>query len=121
MVDITMFDELDVEKSKWNSKGRFTIFNIAKKKTGTFWPRLLKDTKKDATIKVIMQIPVFQADWDKWIDEDEEEKKTGEEWNPDKMNGIFVSRIFLQTLTQANLKVIRMMKEKARVIQNVDI
>ena len=31
----------------------------------------------------------FQADWDKWIDEDEEEKKPAEAWNPDNMNGIF--------------------------------
>ena len=54
-----MFDEPDVEKSKWNSKGRFTIFNIAKKKTGIFWPRLLKDTKKDSTIQVIVKITVF--------------------------------------------------------------
>ena len=50
-VDILMFDELDTEKSKWNSKGRHTIFNIAKKKAG-FWPRLLKDTIKDAMVKV---------------------------------------------------------------------
>ena len=47
-----MLDEVDVEKSKWNAKGRNIIFNIAKKKTGTFWSRLLKDTKKDPMIKV---------------------------------------------------------------------
>ncbi len=52
VVDIQMFDEIDVENTKWNSKGRYVIFNIVKKKTGTFWPRLLKDTKKEATIKV---------------------------------------------------------------------
>ena len=52
VADIVMFDEIDVEKSKWSAKGRNTIFNIAKKKTGTFWPRLLKDSKKDPTIKV---------------------------------------------------------------------
>lgn len=46
-----MFDEIDVEKSKWNAKGRNAIFNIAKKKEG-FWARILKDTKKDPMIKV---------------------------------------------------------------------
>lgn len=51
-----MFDEVDVEKSKWNAKGRNTIFNIAKKKTGVFWPRLIKDTKKDQNIKVQFKI-----------------------------------------------------------------
>jgi hypothetical protein len=51
-----MFDEVDVEKSKWNSKGRNTIFNIVKKKTGVFWPRLVKDTKKDSSIKVEFKI-----------------------------------------------------------------
>ena len=46
-----MFDEIDVEKSKWSAKGRNAIFNIVKKKSGAFWPRLLKDTKKDQSIK----------------------------------------------------------------------
>ena len=76
-----MHGEIDVEKSKWSAKGRNTIFNIAKKAVGPFWPRLLKDAKKDPTIK---------ADWDKWTDEDEEEKKpAGGEWDPNKMDGIF--------------------------------
>ena len=52
VVDIQMFDEIDVEQTKWNSKGRYVIFSIIKKKSGPFWPRLLKDTKKEATIKV---------------------------------------------------------------------
>lgn len=47
-----MFDEIDVEKSKWSAKGRNAIFNIVKKKGGAFWSRLLKDPKKDQSIKV---------------------------------------------------------------------
>ena len=47
-----MFDEVDVEKSKWSTKGRDVIFNVVKKKAGPFWPRLLKDEKKDPSIKV---------------------------------------------------------------------
>lgn len=40
-----------MEKSKWNAKGRNTIFSLAKKTSGPFWPRLTKDTKKDPNIK----------------------------------------------------------------------
>lgn len=60
------------------------IFNIAKKKTGPFWPRLIKDDKKEHTIN---------SDWVKWMDEDDEEKKPGAEWDPDSMNGILIYRI----------------------------
>eukprot|EP00831_Metopus_contortus_P065713 TRINITY_DN5867_c0_g1_i4.p1 TRINITY_DN5867_c0_g1~~TRINITY_DN5867_c0_g1_i4.p1 ORF type:complete len:192 (-),score=54.54 TRINITY_DN5867_c0_g1_i4:51-626(-) len=78
-IEHMLFGELDIEKSKWNTKGRSVIFNLVKKESGPFWPRLLKDEKKDQTIK---------ADWDKWIDEDEEEKKVEGDWDPEKMNDI---------------------------------
>ena len=55
------------------------IFNIVKKKAGAFWPRLLKSDKKEPTVK---------ADWDKWIDEDEEEKKPAPGWDPESMEGM---------------------------------
>lgn len=74
-----MYGPIDVEKSKWNAKGRNTIFNIAKKESGPYWPRLLKDTKKDHMVK---------QDWDKWVDEDEADKKPEGQWDPDKMDGI---------------------------------
>lgn len=45
-----MFDEIDVDKSKWSANGRNVLINIAKKKAG-FWTRITKDTKKDPTIK----------------------------------------------------------------------
>lgn len=78
MVKFQLFDEIDTEKSKWSTKGRNVKFNIVKKKVGPFWPRLIKDEKKESTIK---------ADWDKWIDEDEEEKKPEPGWDPDSMQG----------------------------------
>lgn len=78
-MDIQTYDEIDVEKSKWSSKGRNVIFNLIKKKPGPFWPRLTKDEKKEQTIK---------SDWSKWADEDEDEKKPGAEWDNEAMNGI---------------------------------
>jgi prostaglandin-E synthase len=77
VVDFQLFDEINVETSKYSTKGRNVIFNIMKKNVGPFWPRLIKDTKKEQTIK---------SDWDKWADEDEEEKKPGADWDPDQMN-----------------------------------
>ncbi len=49
-----MFDEIDVDKSKWSAAGRNVIFSIVKKKAGPFWPRLLKDDKKDPSIHVLL-------------------------------------------------------------------
>eukprot|EP00826_Nyctotherus_ovalis_P054231 TRINITY_DN7090_c0_g2_i10.p1 TRINITY_DN7090_c0_g2~~TRINITY_DN7090_c0_g2_i10.p1 ORF type:complete len:206 (+),score=70.26 TRINITY_DN7090_c0_g2_i10:100-717(+) len=74
--DIELHGELDIDKSKWNAKGRNTIFTLVKKNPGPFWPFLTKDSKKDPNIK---------ADWSKWIDEDDEEKKPEGNWDPDNM------------------------------------
>ena len=51
-LDIELFDELNIDKSKWKAKGRQVIFNLVKKKPGIFWPRLLKNLKIDTNIKV---------------------------------------------------------------------
>ena len=48
-----MYEEIDVEKSKWSTAGRNVIFNLAKKKIGPFWPRLVKEEKRDPMIKVL--------------------------------------------------------------------
>jgi hypothetical protein len=46
--DITLFAEVDVESSKWNTKGRNIILNIVKKDTeAEHWPRLTKDKVKN--------------------------------------------------------------------------
>ena len=64
--DLQLFDEVDVEQSKWNTKGRNIICNIVKKnqESEEHWPRLTKDKTKNAHI---------QVDWSKWVDEDEED------------------------------------------------
>ncbi len=48
-----LFAEVDVENSKWNTKGRNTIISIAKKEAGgEYWPRLTHTDKKDQSIRV---------------------------------------------------------------------
>ncbi len=41
------------------------MFILIKQEAGPYWPRLLKDSKKNHWLK---------ADWNKWRDEDEEEE-----------------------------------------------
>jgi hypothetical protein len=57
------FSAVNKAESKWNTKGRNTIFNISKEdKDAEYWPRLFKDKAKNSRISV---------DWSKWVDEDE--------------------------------------------------
>ena len=78
--DIQLFDQVNVEASKWNTKGRNIILNIVKQNSeAEHWPRLTKDKVKNAHI---------QIDWVKWVDEDEENeaKPMGEDWDAENMN-----------------------------------
>ena len=70
---------MNVDVSGWNTKGRNIILNLVKTNPGEYWPRLTKDKVKNAHI---------QADWAKWVDEDEEDeaKPLPEDWNQDNMN-----------------------------------
>jgi len=46
--DIQLFEEVDFEASKWNTKGRNIILNIVKKNLDQeYWPRLTKDKVKN--------------------------------------------------------------------------
>jgi hypothetical protein len=78
--DLALFGAVSMEESKWNTKGRNIILNIVKaNKEEAYWPRLTKEKIKNSHI---------QADWAKWVDEDEEDeaKPLGEDWNEDNMN-----------------------------------
>ena len=78
--DLKLFAEVKLEESKWNTKGRNIIMNIVKvDQEASYWPRLTAEKVKNSHI---------QADWAKWVDEDEEEeaKPLGEDWNDDNMN-----------------------------------
>lgn len=57
---------------------------MKKDKTAAFWKRLVEEDKKNSMI---------QADWSKYIDEDEEETEAGKglggpggDWDPEMMN-----------------------------------
>ena len=80
--EIKLFADIDVDESKWNTKGRNIIIVISKKdKEQEYWPRLTEDKSKNAKI---------QIDWTKYIDEDDEgaepEKVPGADWDPNMMN-----------------------------------
>ncbi|XP_027367285.1 co-chaperone protein p23-1-like [Abrus precatorius] len=64
-INIDLFDKVDVNNSK-ASTGSRNIFYIVKKSESKWWSRLLKPEGKP---------PVFlKVDWDKWVDEDEEQE-----------------------------------------------
>ncbi|XP_061345172.1 co-chaperone protein p23-1-like [Gastrolobium bilobum] len=64
-VNIDLFDKVDVNNSK-ASVGARNIFYLVKKTENKWWDRLLKQGGKP---------PVFlKVDWDKWVDEDEEQE-----------------------------------------------
>nr|CAD1817365.1 unnamed protein product [Ananas comosus var. bracteatus] len=63
-LDIELFDKVDTKESKSNIGVRNIVY-VAKKAEKKWWSRLLKqEGKPPAFVKV---------DWDKWIDEDEED------------------------------------------------
>ncbi|XP_068642623.1 co-chaperone protein p23-1-like [Aristolochia californica] len=67
-IDLDLYDEVDVDESK-SSIWLRNIRYIIKKAEEKWWNRLLKQEGKP---------PVFlKVDWDKWVDEDEEEQKSG--------------------------------------------
>lgn len=65
-IDVTFFDEIDVEASTKVLTTRHLALRLRKKKTQLeFWPRLTKDKQaRGSTIK---------TDFDKWVDEDEQD------------------------------------------------
>ncbi|KAL7584076.1 hypothetical protein Lser_V15G43035 [Lactuca serriola] len=67
-ININLHDKVDVDKSK-ASVGPRTIVYLIKKEESKWWNRLLKEEGKT---------PMFvKCDWDKWLDEDEQEEKVG--------------------------------------------
>jgi len=62
--------EIDIEASKWNTKGRNIVVMLKKKdEEADSWTRIQKNKTKNAKI---------ETDWAKWVDSDEEEE------DPDK-------------------------------------
>lgn len=78
-LDLELFDEINPGDVKQHSTDRTISLFIGKKEEGPFWPRLLKASGK---------APLYvKADWDKWVDEDEEEEAS------DLMSGFDMSAL----------------------------
>ncbi|KAI4233979.1 MAG: hypothetical protein L6R40_006905 [Gallowayella cf. fulva] len=64
-VELEFYAEIDVENSKTHHTSRDVFFVLRKKEMKEeYWPRLLKESKK---------IHFLKTDFDKWVDEDEQE------------------------------------------------
>lgn len=64
-LEIDLFDSVVVEESKWKVTDFSVTFNLAKlDKEAGYWPRLVKQAGK---------LKWLSCDWDKWVDEDEEQ------------------------------------------------
>lgn len=65
-VDLELYAEIDVEKSKTHHSARGVDMVLRKKEMKEeYWPRLLKESKKMHFLK---------TDFDKWVDEDEQDE-----------------------------------------------
>ena len=63
-IDLDLYGEIVPDESKWNHKGRNIYINVAKKdKEAEYWPRFTKEKMKH---------PHIFIDWDKWIEEEDE-------------------------------------------------
>ncbi|CAF9939727.1 MAG: hypothetical protein ALECFALPRED_008272 [Alectoria fallacina] len=64
-VELEFYGEIDVENSKTNHTSRDVEFVLRKKDLKEeYWPRLLKESKK---------VHFLKTDFDKWVDEDEQD------------------------------------------------
>jgi hypothetical protein len=64
-VQLEFYAEIDVQESKINHSAKNIEIVLRKKELKEeFWPRLLKDAKK---------VHFLKTDFDKWVDEDEQE------------------------------------------------
>ncbi len=96
------------QESKWNKSGLHLQFILEKKEAGPYWKRLTKEEKKFQNITF---------DWDKYVDEDEEEeegRKGLDGFDPSQMRGIAANYLaksfkFFQVLVEAK-EVTRMTK-----------
>lgn len=66
VLELELYGEVDQDDIKMATTARTVTLVIAKKEEGAHWPRLLKASGKTP--------PYIKADWDKWVDEDEEDE-----------------------------------------------
>jgi hypothetical protein len=77
-VDLEFYAEIDPKESKIHHTGRDIEMVLRKKELKEeFWPRLLKDNKK---------VHFLKTNFDKWVDEDEQDEAPDDEDYMSKMN-----------------------------------
>lgn len=78
-LNLEFYDEIDPEKSRRRDAGNSITFVLQKKNAQSeFWPRLLKEKLKLHYIK---------TDFDKWVDEDEQDEIVEEDDTANMMGG----------------------------------
>ncbi|KAK3678109.1 p23 chaperone protein wos2 [Recurvomyces mirabilis] len=79
-LELTFFKEIDPSKSKINHTPRDVELVLQKKELGEeYWPRLLKDKAK---------VHFLKTDFDKWVDEDEQDAVGEDDDYMSKMGGM---------------------------------
>ncbi|KAK4574750.1 p23 chaperone protein wos2 [Recurvomyces mirabilis] len=79
-LELTFFKEIDPSKSKINHTPRDVELVLQKKELGEeYWPRLLKDKAK---------VHFLKTDFDKWVDEDEQDAAGEDDDYMSKMGGM---------------------------------
>lgn len=78
-VELEFYGEIDVENTKKNLTPRDVEFVLRKKELKEeYWPRLLKESKK---------VHFLKTDFDKWVDEDEQNEKPDDSDYMNNMGG----------------------------------
>jgi len=79
-VSLDLYGEIDPENSKVNHTPRGVELVLRKKELKTeYWPRLLKESKKMHFLK---------TDFDKWVDEDEQDESVEEDYSANFGGGL---------------------------------
>ncbi|KAK4455722.1 HSP20-like chaperone [Podospora aff. communis PSN243] len=72
-LELEFYGEIDVEESKINHTARDVEMKLRKKELDeSYWPRLLKEAKK---------VHFLKTDFDKWVDEDEQNEAAEEDFS----------------------------------------
>ncbi len=72
-LELAFYADIDVDDSKVNHTAKNVELKLRKKELDdAYWPRLLKDAKK---------VHFLKTDFDKWVDEDEQNEVTEEDFS----------------------------------------
>lgn len=96
-VDLELYAEIDPAESKVNHTGKNVEFKLQKKELKEeYWPRLLKEAKK---------VHFLKTDFDKWVDEDEQDEAAEEDFSQfGGMGTCFTNSLKTPTLRDGRLR-----------------